>query len=135
VYVNRCTPLLAVQIDAAINSGNSGGPVFLGKKVVRWRCPRCHSLKARSRSRRGSWLQVGIAFSRRLKAQNIGHIIPVPVIQRFLTEYDRSGKVTFIDAGVTVNVHHVASSVGCRTHASVHRSPKWRAPRCGSTTV
>jgi hypothetical protein len=35
VYVNRYTSLLAVQIDAAINSGNSGGPVFLGKKVVR----------------------------------------------------------------------------------------------------
>lgn len=35
VFVNRFTSLLAVQIDAAINAGNSGGPVFQGSKVVR----------------------------------------------------------------------------------------------------
>ncbi|KAL6044447.1 putative Serine endopeptidase degp2 [Balamuthia mandrillaris] len=77
-FVNRFCSLLAVQIDAAINSGNSGGPVFQGTKVV------------------------GIAFSRKLKAQLIGHIIPVPVIQRFLTEYDATGRVSFCTPGLRV---------------------------------
>jgi S1-C subfamily serine protease len=53
--------LLAVQIDAAINPGNSGGPAMLGSKVV------------------------GVAFSGLSNAQNIGYIIPIPLVQHFLT--------------------------------------------------
>jgi hypothetical protein len=45
---------------------------------------------------------VGIAFSSRIKAQNIGHIISVPVIQRFLTEFERRGKVAIIEPGLSV---------------------------------
>lgn len=33
-YSHSSTELLAVQIDAAINSGNSGGPVIMGNKVA-----------------------------------------------------------------------------------------------------
>lgn len=33
-YSHSSTELLTIQIDAAINSGNSGGPVFLGNKVA-----------------------------------------------------------------------------------------------------
>ncbi len=55
---------LAIQVDAAINPGNSGGPVLQNGKVV------------------------GIAFQgySGAVAQNVGYIIPVPVIQRFLED-------------------------------------------------
>jgi hypothetical protein len=33
-YSHGRTTLLAIQVDAAINSGNSGGPVLLGDHVV-----------------------------------------------------------------------------------------------------
>jgi len=55
---------LAIQVDAAINPGNSGGPVLQEGKVV------------------------GVAFqgfSGRV-AQNVGYMIPVPVIKRFLKD-------------------------------------------------
>ena len=69
--------LLAVQIDAAINPGNSGGPVLQNGKVV------------------------GIAFQAVLNAENIGFIIPSPVVKHFLTDYERFGKyVGFCTLGV-----------------------------------
>lgn len=34
IYSHSSTMLLAIQIDAAINSGNSGGPVIMGNKVA-----------------------------------------------------------------------------------------------------
>ena len=33
-YSHGKTSLLAIQVDAAINSGNSGGPVMLGSNVA-----------------------------------------------------------------------------------------------------
>lgn len=33
-YSHSGSELLAIQIDAAINSGNSGGPVIMGNKVA-----------------------------------------------------------------------------------------------------
>eukprot|EP01087_Luapelamoeba_hula_P010354 TRINITY_DN2738_c0_g1_i1.p1 TRINITY_DN2738_c0_g1~~TRINITY_DN2738_c0_g1_i1.p1 ORF type:complete len:629 (-),score=95.96 TRINITY_DN2738_c0_g1_i1:30-1916(-) len=84
-FVGRYCALLAVQIDAAINSGNSGGPVFKGDKVV------------------------GIAFSSHTRAQNIGHIIPVPIIKRFLTEYDTNGSCTICESAIkTIHVENGA---------------------------
>lgn len=63
---------LSIQIDAAINPGNSGGPVMQGGKVV------------------------GVAFQGFSGdvAQNVGYMIPTPVIQHFLDDvkdghYDR----------------------------------------------
>jgi S1-C subfamily serine protease len=63
---------LAVQIDAAINPGNSGGPVLQEGKVV------------------------GVAFQgySGAVAQNVGYMIPTPVIRRLLKDiedgrYDR----------------------------------------------
>ncbi len=63
---------LTIQIDAAINPGNSGGPVLQGGKVV------------------------GVAFQGFSGdiAQNVGYMIPTPVIQHFLDDikdgkYDR----------------------------------------------
>jgi hypothetical protein len=70
-YSHGRTSLLAVQIDAAINSGNSGGPVLLKDEVV------------------------GIAFQCLTSGENIGYIIPTPVIEHFLTDLSRnSGKYT-----------------------------------------
>ncbi len=53
---------LRIQIDAAINSGNSGGPVMAGDKMI------------------------GLAFSRVADAQNIGYIIPNEEIDLFLRD-------------------------------------------------
>jgi S1-C subfamily serine protease len=70
-YSHGAAELLGVQIDAAINSGNSGGPAF---------------------NREGQC--VGVAFQS-LKdgdTENIGYVIPTPVIDHFITDYGRSGK-------------------------------------------
>jgi S1-C subfamily serine protease len=61
-YSHSGVSLLAVQIDAAINPGNSGGPVVDSGKVV------------------------GVAFQGLSKAQNIGFIIPMPVVRHFLKD-------------------------------------------------
>ena len=68
---------LCIQIDAAINRGNSGGPAVVGDKMI------------------------GLAFSRRTDADNIGYIIPSEEIDLFLQDiadghYD--GKPTMFDA-------------------------------------
>ncbi|KAI8465037.1 MAG: trypsin-like cysteine/serine peptidase domain-containing protein [Monoraphidium minutum] len=72
-YVHGAAELLGIQIDAAINSGNSGGPAFNA-------AGRC----------------VGIAFQslKHEDAENIGYIIPVPVINHFITDYERNGAYT-----------------------------------------
>ena len=66
-YAHSSAELLGIQIDAAINSGNSGGPVF---------------------SDDGSC--VGVAFQSLGKgedADGIGYIIPTPVIEHFLSDF------------------------------------------------
>ncbi len=66
---------LAIQVDAAINPGNSGGPVMQAGKVV------------------------GVAFqgfSGRV-AQNVGYMIPVPVIKRFLKDVEDGRYDHYVD--------------------------------------
>jgi S1-C subfamily serine protease len=72
-YAHGHGQLLGVQIDAAINAGNSGGPAF----NLYGEC-------------------VGIAFQslKHKDAENIGYIIPTPVVSHFLRDYDRNGKYT-----------------------------------------
>jgi S1-C subfamily serine protease len=69
---------LAIQIDAAINPGNSGGPVLQNGKVV------------------------GIAFQGYSGdvAQNVGYMIPVPVIQRFLKDIEDGTYDRYVDLAV-----------------------------------
>ncbi|XAR65833.1 Peptidase Do [Bertholletia excelsa] len=66
-YVHGAAQLLAIQIDAAINPGNSGGPAIMGNKVV------------------------GVAFQNLSGAENIGYIIPVPVIKHFISGVEENG--------------------------------------------
>ncbi|XP_074591327.1 protease Do-like 9 [Curcuma longa] len=72
-YVHGSTELLGLQIDAAINSGNSGGPAFSDKG-------KC----------------VGIAFQslKHEDAENIGYVIPTPVIMHFIQDFEKSGEYT-----------------------------------------
>lgn len=83
-YSHGRTTLLAVQIDAAINSGNSGGPVLLEDKVV------------------------GIAFQCLTAGENIGYIIPVPVINHFLEDLDRhNGRWVQAEQQPLLTNHHM----------------------------
>jgi S1-C subfamily serine protease len=59
-YTHSERHLLAVTVDAAINAGNSGGPVFGDGKVV------------------------GIAFQKLTGGENIGEMVPPPLIRAFL---------------------------------------------------
>lgn len=61
-YAQSARQLLAVQIDAAINPGNSGGPVVQDGKLV------------------------GIAMQVLNSGQNIGYMIPVPIIDHFFED-------------------------------------------------
>ena len=72
-YAHGATELLGVQIDAAINSGNSGGPVFSD-------AGHC----------------VGIAFQSYAgsDAENIGYVIPTPVIHHFIDDFQKNGAFT-----------------------------------------
>lgn len=72
-YVHGASELLGIQVDAAINSGNSGGPAFND----RGQC-------------------VGIAFQslKNEDIENISYVIPTPVITHFITDYERNGLYT-----------------------------------------
>ena len=61
-YTQSYRDLLSVQIDAAINPGNSGGPVMTDGAVV------------------------GIAMQGIERADNVGYMIPAPVIAHFLED-------------------------------------------------
>jgi len=70
---------LAIQIDAAINPGNSGGPVMQNGKVV------------------------GVAFQgfRGDIAQNVGYMIPTPVVRRFLQDAEDGTYDRYMDLAAT----------------------------------
>jgi len=69
---------LVIQIDAAINPGNSGGPVMQYEEVV------------------------GVAFQGYSGdvAQNVGYMIPTPVVKRFLADVATGTYDRYVDLGL-----------------------------------
>jgi len=63
-YVHSSNVFLAGQIDAAINPGNSGGPVLVDDKIV------------------------GVVMAGIPSAQNIGYMVPVPIIRHFFQDLE-----------------------------------------------
>jgi len=66
---------LIIQVDAAINPGNSGGPGMQNGKVI------------------------GIAFQSYTRGENLGYLIPPPVILRFLDDIKDGRYDGYIDFG------------------------------------
>ncbi len=62
VYAHSGCNFLTCQIDAAINPGNSGGPALVSNRIV------------------------GVAMQGIGQADNIGYIVPAPIIQHFMTD-------------------------------------------------
>ncbi len=69
--------LLATTVDAAINSGNSGGPVFMDDKIA------------------------GIAFQTLRDAENIGELVPAPLIAKFLEGVEKGKEPTVPGLGLS----------------------------------
>ncbi len=77
-YVQSKLDLLGIQLDAAINSGNSGGPALLDGKIV------------------------GVAMQGLDGAENIGYIIPTPIISHFLKDLEDGNYDGFPENGMYV---------------------------------
>ena len=73
---SRADSHLVIQIDAAINPGNSGGPVVQDGKVI------------------------GVAFQGNTQADNVGYIIPTPVVNRFLKDIEDGKYDHYMDIGI-----------------------------------
>jgi len=78
-YSHGSRQLIAVQIDAAINPGNSGGPVIQDGKLI------------------------GIAFQGLKKGENIGYIIPTPIIRHFFEDLKDGHYDGFRTLGIITN--------------------------------
>jgi S1-C subfamily serine protease len=75
-YAHSREGLLLAQIDAAINEGNSGGPVVADGKIV------------------------GIAVQMLDDAENVGYMVPAPVIRHFLEDVEDGRYDGFPSLGV-----------------------------------
>jgi len=75
-YAHSNLSLLSVQLDAAINPGNSGGPAIVDGKVI------------------------GVAMQSRTQAENIGYVVPVPVIRHFFQDIEDGVYDGFPSAGL-----------------------------------
>ncbi len=76
-YVHSGESFLAVQVDAAVNPGNSGGPAISEGKLV------------------------GIVMQGISKSQSIGYIVPVDLIRHFLVDMEDGHYDGFAEFGLT----------------------------------
>lgn len=75
-YAHSALRLLAVQLDAAINNGNSGGPVLVDQNLV------------------------GVVMQAMDAADNIGYMVPAPVIQHVLSDIEDGRYDGFPELGI-----------------------------------
>jgi S1-C subfamily serine protease len=77
-YAQSGERLLTAQIDAAINPGNSGGPVISGGAIV------------------------GIAMQMLEGAENVGYMVPAPIVRHFLDDVSDGRYDGFPQLGIRV---------------------------------
>ncbi len=75
-YVHSSVALLAGQIDAAINPGNSGGPVIVDGELT------------------------GVIMQGIPSGQNLGYMVPTPIVQHFLDGIERGEYRGFPSLGI-----------------------------------
>ena len=116
-YSHSQRRLLAVTVDAAINDGNSGGPVVIDGRIV------------------------GIAFQSLEDAENIGEMVPTPVIEHFLRCVQEAREPILPGIGVrwqtmqnaTLRAHHQLSEKqsGILVVSVAHGSSAWGVIQAG----
>jgi len=75
-YAHSNANLLTCQIDAAINPGNSGGPVIFNNKII------------------------GVAFQSSTRGENLGYMVPAPIINHFLIDINDGKYEGFPELGI-----------------------------------
>jgi S1-C subfamily serine protease len=120
-YAQSLRSLLSLQIDAAINAGNSGGPVIKDGKIV------------------------GIAFQALEEAENIGYVIAVDVVRHFLKDVEDGRFDGFPDLGVVIqtlesDAHRRALGLpedrtGVLVNQVVFEGSAWRVLRRGDVIL
>jgi len=75
-YAHSGESFLAVQVDAAVNPGNSGGPALSNGKIV------------------------GVVMQVIKKSQNIGYLVPVSMVKHFLKDMEDGKYDGFADIGL-----------------------------------
>ncbi len=76
-YVHSGESFLSVQVDAAVNPGNSGGPALSDGKIV------------------------GVVMQVISQSQNIGYLVPVNIIKHFIEDMKDGEYNGFADLGIT----------------------------------
>jgi len=76
VYAHSGESFLAVQVDAAVNPGNSGGPALSDGKIV------------------------GVVMQVITKSQNIGYLVPVSMVKHFIKDMQDGHYDGFADLGL-----------------------------------